>query len=54
MKGEQKCCHGSEKQHSLSPDPKEEDPSRKGSQGYLGTRALNTDRLSRGNGRGGG
>ena len=30
-KGEQKCDHGSEKQHGLSPDPKEEDPSSKGS-----------------------
>ena len=33
VKGEQKCHCGHEKQHGLSPDPKEEDPSRKGSWG---------------------
>ena len=50
-KGEQECHHGSEKQHGLSPDPKEEDPSSKGSHGYLGTRAPCENLLDRGAGR---
>ena len=46
-KGEQECHHGSEKQHSLSRDPKEDDSSGKGSHSYSGTRTYCTIWLDR-------
>ena len=49
-KGEQECCHSSQKQHGVSPGPKEEDSSSEGSCGYLSTRAPCAKQLDKGAG----